>query len=46
MKMNFLKGVFLIAFVTLGVADMSAQSFSEKIEECGRESGICNEYSE
>lgn len=27
MKMNFLKGVFLIAFVTLGVADMSAQSF-------------------
>lgn len=32
MKMNFLKGVFLIAFVTLGVADMSAQSFLKKLK--------------
>lgn len=32
MKMNFFKGVFLIAFVTLGVADMSAQSFLKKLK--------------
>lgn len=32
MKMNFLKGVFLIAFVTFGVADMSAQSFLKKLK--------------
>ena len=32
MKMNFLKGVFLMAFVTLGVTDMSAQSFLKKLK--------------